>query len=454
MSIAAWAASGIGAVRRVCMSALARLLEVNRPVPERNAPEIEAEVERNYTWNFVFNLLDGAAFSFGGAFVSATTILPAFVSTLTTDPLPIGLVAVIAQGGWFLPQLFTANVVERLARKKAVVVNLGLFTERLPFLIIVVAAAVAARAPTLALVLFLGGFAGHVFGAGLVATSWQDLLARCFPVDRRGRFFGFTMFVGAGVGALGALLSTWLLRSYPFPQNFVFVFSIAALGIMLSWVSIALVREPVHATRAPRQSNRQFLAALPELLRRDHNFRRFLIARCMWGLGGMGTGFVTVSAVERFQVPVSTAGLYTFALLLGQTVGNLTFGMLADRFGHKVCLELGISAAALGFILAAAAPGPAWYYAVFVLLGVASGAVIVSGLLVVMEFCEPSRRPTYIGMTNTSIGLVGSLAPLLGALLAFAGFGWLFAASALVDLVALVLMHWWVKEPRWATAQP
>ena len=42
------------------------------------------------------------------------------------------LLAVIAQSAWFLPQLFTANAVERLSRKKPVVVNLGLFLERMP----------------------------------------------------------------------------------------------------------------------------------------------------------------------------------------------------------------------------------------------------------------------------------------------------------------------------------
>ena len=59
---------------------------------------------------------------------------------------------------------------------------------------------------TLALVLFLLGYAWHGFGAGLVATAWQDLIARCFPVERRGRFFGLTLFIGAAAGAAAAAL--------------------------------------------------------------------------------------------------------------------------------------------------------------------------------------------------------------------------------------------------------
>ena len=119
------------------------MLELHKPVPERSEAEIAAEVQHNYRWNFSVNLLDGAFFWFGASFMSSATILPLFVSKLTTAALAIGLLAVFAQASWFLPQLFTANLVERLARKKPVVVNLGLFAERLPVWGLVLAALIA-----------------------------------------------------------------------------------------------------------------------------------------------------------------------------------------------------------------------------------------------------------------------------------------------------------------------
>jgi MFS family permease len=430
--------------------AMRRLLQVDRPVPPHSDEDVAAEVARNYRWNFTVNLLDGASFWLGASFMSSSTILPLFISKLTPSPLPVGLVAVIAQGGWFLPQLFTANSVERLVRKKPVVINLGFFLERLPIWVLVAAAFVALQSSTLALTLLLLGYAWHALGAGAVATAWQDLIARCFPVERRGRFLGLTSFLGAGTGVLGSALSAWLLRTYAFPTNFVYTFALAAGFITLSWVFLALTREPVQPVDAPRQSNRQFLAKLPDLLRRDFNFRRFLVARLLLALGGMGVGFVTVAAVRRWGVSDGTVGVYTAAMLLGQTAGNLVLGLLADRFGHKLSVELGALASFLAFVLAWLAPSAAWYYAVFVLIGVTMGAVFVSGILVVLEFCEPSRRPTYVGLTNTGVGLAGVTGPLLGAWLASVSYDWLFALSAVIYLAALVTMRWWVREPRWA----
>jgi MFS family permease len=428
--------------------ALRRLLQVDKPVPPRSDEEITIEVERNYRWNFTVNVIEGASFFFGASFVSSSTIVPLFISKLTSSPLPIGIVSVIAQGGWFLPQLFTARAVERLPRKKPLVVGLGFFLERVPIGLLIGIALIAGYSRSLSLVLFLISYAWHHLGAGMVATAWQDIIASCFPVERRGRFWGTATFVGTGTGILGAALSAHILNAFTFPLNFAYVFGIAAISITVSWLFFSLTREQARPVTAPRQSSRQFWNGLLDILRHDHNFRRFLAARLTLAMGNMGLGFVTVAAIQRWHVPDSTVGVYTAALLLGQTLGNLGFGLLADRFGHKLSLELSALASSLAFVLACLAPGAEWYYLVFVLLGVTLGAIIVSGILVTMEFCEPRRRPTYVGMANTGVGLVSVVAPLLGAWLASTSYNWLFALSAGINLVALAMMRWWVQEPR------
>ena len=254
----------------------------------------------------------------------------------------------------------------------------------------------------------------------------------------------------SGIGAAAAVFSAWLLRTFPFPTNFVYSFLIAAIFINVSWVFLALTREPVQPVTVPRQSNRQFWSDLPKILQRDVNFSRFLVARLFLALSGMGTGFVTVAAVRQWGVADGTVGVYTAVYLIGQTVGNLTFGFLADKLGHKLSLEISGLAVMLAFLLAWLAPNPAFYFAVFVMLGVHSGAVIVSGIMMVLEFPPPEKRPTYAGLANTAAGVVSALAPLLGAGLAAVGYEWLFALSAVSGLLAFGLMRWWVQEPRFA----
>lgn len=429
---------------------LRRLLQMDRPVEPRTAAEIRAERDRNYRWNFAVNMGDVASFWFGLSFISSVTIVPLFISKLTDSTLAIGLAAVIAQASWYLPQIFTANFVESLPRKKPMVVNLGFFLERLPMWVIVLSAVIAAWNPTLSLILFLFAYAWHGLGAGLVATSWQDLIARCFPADKRGRFMGSSLFVGTLVGAIAAGFSARLLADYPFPLNFVYSFIIAAATISLSWFFLSLTREPVEAIKSTPQSTRQYWSELPGIMRRDTNFRHFLFSRLIFAMAGMGFGFVTVAAIQRWGTSDSTVAGFTAAFLIGQMAGNLGVGILADKRGHLVSLEIGALFTFLAFALAWQAPSEEWFFLVFFLLGINVSATVVSGIMVVLEFSAPEKRPTYIGLTNTSVGVASMFGPLLGAWLALLGYSWLFLASALLSLLALIGFHWWVKEPRYA----
>lgn len=427
---------------------LTRLLLLDQPVMERPDHEVEAEAEKNYRWNFAANLLDGFAFFFGIAFASSSTIVPLFVSKMTFNPLIIGLVAMIAQAGWFLPQLLSAGRIERLARKKPVVINLGFFTERLPVLLWPVAAWIAVDHPGLALWLFIVTYAWHGLGAGIVGPAWQDLLARCFPVHKRGLIFGLTTFSGTAAATVGAGLSSWILFEYPYPTNFVLLFSIAAVAIILSWGFLALVREPVQTAPHHAHTTTPMWRRMRAILAEDHNFRAYLLARMLLILGAMGTGFITVISIERWAVPDAVVGIYTAILLLGQTVGNLLAGLIADRRGHKLPLLWGGITQVAAFAVAWVTPSPLGMYGVFALIGFATGVNLVSGTLIALEFSEPARRPTYIGIANTAIGVASALAPLIGGWVAGFGYTWLFGLSTLIGAAALVQLLRTVKDPR------
>lgn len=425
------------------------MLELDKPIQPISDSELEQEVRTNYRWNFAVNLIDGAAFWFGLSFISATTILPLFLSKLTTAPLWFALLAVLSQASWHLPQLFTAGVTERLARKKPIVINVGLFTERLPIWLLPLSALLAPEQPTLALLLFLFAYAWHGFGAGMIAPAWSDMIARIFPVDRRGWFFGFSSFVGTGLGAAGAIISGWMLVIFPYPQNFAYTFLVAAIAITASWVALALTREPVQPIPAHiRAKGDQSWQKINAIVRRDRNFRNFLSSRLLANLGRMGAGFLTVAAIQQWQVSDASVGLFTAALLIGQTAGNLAAGMIADRRGHKFTLELAQWAGILTFGMAWLAPTPEWYYVIFFMMGIVNGISIVSGVLIVMEFSPPEHRPTYIGIGNTVTGVGGAIAPLIGGLLAAFSYNWLFFASALLSAAALIVLSVGMREPR------
>jgi MFS family permease len=252
---------------------------------------------------------------------------------------------------------------------------------------------------------------------------------------------------------LGASAAAWLLDRYAFPTGYVWCFALAAVLLLISWFFLALTREPAQESDSTPMSQREFWRSLPSVLRADPNFRNYLISQAIIAVGGMASGFLTVYAVQRWQLPDGQAGIFTASMLLGQALSNLIFGPLADRRGHKLVLELSTLLGALGIGLAALAPDPDWFYVVFALLGANYAGVLLSGLMIALEFCSPDSRSTYIGLNNTARGAAYGLAPVLGGWLAeTAGYLILFVTAFAIALIGLALFHWSVREPRQAKA--
>ncbi|MCB0107271.1 MAG: MFS transporter, partial [Caldilineaceae bacterium] len=406
----------------------------------------------HFGWNLFLNSVDVIFFMGAISLISATTILPLFISKLTASTIPLALVAMLSQGGHFLPQLFVANYVERLDRKKPIIVNLGFLAERLPAILFVLAPLAALYSPLLALVLFLLLYSWFNLGGGFVATAWQELIARCFPVTRRGRFFGVNSFIGTLLGIAAASLAGEFLAVVPFPFNFAYIFGAAGFCILISWFFLAQTREPVEAANGTARSLRAYLAALPAVLHADANFRSFLIARVTLAMSEMGTGFLTVAAIATWGISDSTVATFTTATLIGQTTGNLGGGFFSDHFGHRLALEISALLALLAFGLAWFAPTPLWFIAVFFFMGLFRGMRMVSSMLVILEFCPPEKRPTYLGLANTLTGIGSMVAPLVGAGLVWVSYSWVFAASTVASLAALLMLRFWVSDPRFVIA--
>jgi hypothetical protein len=82
-------------------------------------------------------------------------------------------------------------------------------------------------------------------------------------------------------------------------------------------------------------------------------------------------------------------------------------------------------------------------------MGISTSTTIVSGMMLVWEFCDISRVPTYSGLANSFRGLIGLVAPLIATRIAVVDFGLLFGICAILTASGLLLLRFWVKEPRW-----
>jgi MFS family permease len=404
----------------------------------------------NLSWNFAVNVIDVSFITPGMSLVSRETVMPLLVSSLTDSKLAIGMIGAIWGLGIYLPQLLTANYAEGLRYKKPFIMLISSFGERLPYLLMgLVVWFFAVPAPNLALVLFFACLAISAFSAGAGTPAWYDMIAKVIPVERRGFWAGLSSGLGALMGIAGAFMVGRVLDAYPYPGNFSLLFVLAFAAVCISWVGLALNREPPSEVTKEKQSLQRYLRQLPAVLHSNHYYRRYLLSRGVVIVGAMAIGFFIVYGSEKFGLDGSQVGLLTAMLIGSQAVMSLVWGLLGDRAGHKIVLTLAAVCLTLATLITLLAPTWQWLILTFILLGGYLTADWVSSLNIILEFCEPHDRPTYIGLTNTLLALPVVLAPLVGGWLATViGFPGLMITATIVAACGTLLLAFWVVEPR------
>ena len=414
---------------------------------------VEQLAEKNLGWNFSVNLWDITFITLGLSLISRETVIPVLVSQLTDSKLAIGLVPALWSLGFYLPQLLTANLAERMEYKKPFVMLIGSVFERLPYLLIGLTVLTSAiSAPTLALVVVLAGVGLASSGAGLATPAWLDMIAKVIPVQRRGIWAGLGHGLGALMGIVGAYFVARILVSYAFPNNYALLFFLAFGLVVLSWVGLALNREPPSPLTKEVLPLQRYLGQLPAVLGRDSNYRRYLVSKSLVNLGAMSTGFFAVYGTEVFAIDGAGVGLLTGILIGTQAIANPLWGLLGDRVGHKIVLAMAGFAITLAPLSALAAAGMPLLMLTFVFLGTYLAAEQASSLNIILEFCAPEDRPTYIGLTNTLLAPMLIIAPIFGGWLAGAlGLRVMFNIALAVAISGTLLLFFWVREPRHPT---
>lgn len=414
---------------------------------------VEQFAEKNLGWNFSVNLWDITFITLGLSLISRETVIPVLVSQLTDSKLAIGLVPALWSLGFYLPQLLTANLAERMEYKKPFVMLIGSVFERLPYLLIGLTVLTSAiSAPTLALVVVLAGVGLASSGAGIATPAWLDMIAKVIPVQRRGIWAGLGHGLGALMGIVGAYFVARILVSYAFPNNYALLFFLAFGLVVLSWVGLALNREPPSPLTKEVLPLQRYLGQLPAVLGRDSNYRRYLVSKSLVNLGAMSTGFFAVYGTEVFAIDGAGVGLLTGILIGTQAIANPLWGLLGDRVGHKIVLAIAGFAITLAPLSALAAAGMPLLMLTFVFLGTYLAAEQASSLNIILEFCAPEDRPTYIGLTNTLLAPMLILAPIFGGWLAGAlGLRVMFNIALAVAISGTLLLFFWVREPRHPT---
>jgi MFS family permease len=404
----------------------------------------------HYRRNFIALVADFAGFGLGFAFYSPSTVLPAFVSELTSSAPLIGLISTLLTGAWLLPQLFAANFLAAQERQKPYLMLSAAIGRVTFFLLAGIVYLWADRRPGVTLIALYACIAVLMACDAVTSVAWIDMWPKMIPPARRGRMIGLGQVLSGlmTIGAAEVVRRVLSPAGPPFPANYALLFLLAGVAMMMSLGALASLREPRGVGEGRRRAPwREFLPRLSRMLREDSHFRLLNVVRLLGGLSGLAGPFYIVYATGELGMTTDTIGLFITAQTVGSVVAGLALGYLNERWGGKIVVQVSRLLAlvqpllALGLAGASGALGgamPLVYALIFLLMGIINNAMMPGFFSYLVYLAPEDERPVYVGLSNTLSGVL-MVVPLAGGwLLEATSYPVLFAATAAGSTLSLL----------------
>jgi MFS family permease len=154
----------------------------------------------------------------------------------------------------------------------------------------------------------------------------------------------------------------------------------------------------------------------------------------------------------RHVMPLTGAniGLQSLVLMEGDSLSNLVWGTIGDRFGFRRSFIGAMTLWIAATVVLLVAAEPAMVLVAFAGLGAAQAGFNMSSQTMVLEFGSLQDMPMRLGLSQTAQGLMNFFGPLAGGVIAVAfGYRPLFVLSIVFEAIALALLIFVVDEPRY-----
>jgi MFS family permease len=386
---------------------------------------------RDHRFNWIGFLTDYVFFSIGLTFVGLNTVLPAFASRLTDNPVLIGLVSALWLGGWLLPQIIAANFLSASPRKLPAIKFFAWIGRPVFLLFGIFLLLFGSTLPAVLLILLFFSCFYFSFTDSIAGVAWFDLLGKAFTHRERGRLVGTGQAVSGFLSIAAGAAIGWILESsgLGFPKNYAVILILAAVCFLISLGGIYLIREPHEAVAAGRQKLIEYLPGLVRIMRHDRSFLRVNASRLLVSLSAMASPFFAVFAIRDLGIAEAAIGWFAISQTIGGALAGILFGWIADRAGSHIVVRVvgGVYFAAPCLVLAAGFAGSGWgtlpvvlLGASFLCLGLGDGSIMLGYINYVLEIAPQGQRPVYVGLTNTLAGVM-VLFPFIGGTLADLG---------------------------------
>ncbi len=383
----------------------------------------------NAPTNFVRLLIARTGSKISDRLANPKTTLAWLLQSLGAPAIFIGLIVPIRESGSLLPQILLSNYLKRFRRRKFAW-TLGAGLQGLAMLgCAIVGLTLEGTTAGLAI---LGLVVLFSLARGISSLSAKDVLGKSLPKDKRGQLTGWAGSASGliAMGAAALLFLDWGSGESPFA----YAGLLTAAALIWWWAGSLNLRVIEPAGESEKLPLTKGLEGQMGLLRKDRDFRDFLIVRGLAIGSGLSAPYLTSLAHQRLSGAALWLGVFIVTEGLAAMLSGPIWGRMADR-SSRATLRLSMSLVALllatiiGYTMLSEARSSDKFFfpVVFFLTGLAHAGVRVGRKTYLVNLSGGNKRTDYVAVGNTLIGIVLIIAGLLTGLVALISIQWTLA---------------------------
>lgn len=404
-----------------------------------------------YKKNYKFFFADSVIFVNAMAFISIGTIIPYFLNALGASTFQISLASALVAIGTFISQPIFSKMALGLTYKVKTFTRI-LYLQRFIFLGYIVSIPIlAGKNPQLTIILFLVAWGVFNFFVGSYNTFFMSIFSKSIPDNVRGRLLGYSGAT-ANIIALGtAYLIGVLLKDIPFPYNCTVLFGFGILLLFLDVVDLSMIKEPPDEIQKVKQlSYLQYIREIPGILKGNKVYASMVAGYAFFVIANISLTYYALYAVRVFDAPAENMAVFTAISVAVGTIGNIVYGVLSDKYNHRLVLQIASFSAILAAVVVLGIGNVYAVYIAFALSTLCSCGYQLSCNVLIMQNCPQQHLPTYISINVMVTLVISSLVTLAsGFIIDNLSFQAVFAMTGAAALGAfLVFMFLFRKYER------
>ncbi|MFW9948818.1 MAG: MDR family MFS transporter [Candidatus Thorarchaeota archaeon] len=158
--------------------------------------------------------------------------------------------------------------------------------------------------------------------------------------------------------------------------------------------------------------------------------------------------FFALYITERFGVGMTQVGFLFTLFSAGNILGGAIGGALADKYGRRAMLLLGLISSGLGSIVMGLVNDLNILYIVALILGIFGDIGAPARQAMVADLLPKETQTAGYGLLRVAVNLSATIGPILGGFLAAKSYFFLFVADAVGSLTTAIIVFFIIPETK------